>query len=76
MENGILVEKKLNMDKDSTQASSSDQASSASASKNASSPAGKKQAAAARRKWHPHNIAEYLFFNDTGQLEVSEDSIR
>ena len=71
MENGILVEKKLNMDKDSTQAS--DQASAAGSSKNAS-PAGKK--AAARRRWHPHNIAEYMFFNDSGQLEVSEDTIR
>ena len=71
MENGILVEKKLNMNKDTE--ASSDAASSA--SKN-NSPNGKKQAAAARRKWHPHNIAEYLFFNDQGQLEISEDSIR
>jgi hypothetical protein len=61
MENGILVEKKINMDKDSTQGT---EQTSGSASKN-SSPAGKR-AAAAQRRWQPHNIAEYFFFNDNG----------
>lgn len=71
MENGILVEKKINMDKEAaTQASEPSQGP---ASKN-SSPAGKR--AAAKRRWQPHNIAEYFFFNDNGQLEISEDTIR
>ena len=31
---------------------------------------------AQQRKWQAHNIAEYLFFNDAGKLDISEDSIR
>jgi hypothetical protein len=54
MENGILVEKKLNLNTESTNASDASAASKkASPSKN-------------RRKWQAHNIAEYFFFNDNG----------
>jgi len=54
MENGILVEKKLKLNTETTQASD------ASASSNNGIPAIK------RRKWQAHNIAEYFFFNDNG----------
>ena len=64
MENGILVEKKMKLNPDSTQASDS------SATANHEIPAKK------RRKWQAPNIAEYFFFNDNGQLEISEESIR
>ena len=29
-----------------------------------------------RKRWQAHNIAEYFFFNESGQLEISEDTIR
>ena len=77
MENGILVEKKLNLDHQNTQTTddSSAAASGTNSSSKNSSPAGKRKKGM-RRQWHPHNIAEYFFFNDNGQLEVSEDTIR
>ena len=76
MENGILVEKKLNMEQPQTTDDSSAAASGNNSSSKNSSPAGKRKKGGMRRQWHPHNIAEYFFFNDNGQLEVSEDTIR
>ena len=67
MENGILVERKVSQSNDGDGGKGG---------KNGASPAGKKGAAARRRKWHAHNIAEYFFFNDSGQLAISEDTIR
>ena len=71
MENGILVEKKMNLEAQSEQDNPT-QASAAASSKN-SSPDKKR---AKRKAFIPHNVAEYFFFNDNGQLEISEDSIR
>ena len=72
MENGILVEKKLkrnaNVENGTEQADTTDTQNSAAASEEGkiSSPFKTKKS-----KWHAHNIAEYFFFNEQGQLEVS-----
>ena len=68
MENGILVERKLNMEAQATEMTGGAAA--------GETPSPGKGRLAARSRWQPHNIAEYLFFNDRGQLEISEDSIR
>lgn len=71
MENGILVEKKLVVKEESKDADGNSTGSKSPSKKKAAA-----QALARRQKWYAHNIAEYLFFNDNGQLEISEESIR
>jgi len=67
MENGILVEKKAKQEIEAEKEGDA-------ASGKKASPS--KSSRVRKNKWIPHNIAEYFFFNDNGQLEISEESIR
>ena len=70
LENGILVEKKIVDQPEEATAATEDGSATSGKSK---SPSKLKRA---KRKWQPRNVAEYFFFDDNGQLDISEDSIR
>ena len=70
LENGILVEKKIVDQPEEGTAATEDGSATSGKSK---SPSKFKRA---KRKWQPRNVAEYFFFDDNGQLDISEDSIR